>query len=196
MRMQADGVCIYRPAYIAGVTNPIFETSGSWDLLMDVGTGRVVVSKDIHISFPVVAVPPAIMPLIPRTGIVRAENSGASEEEIARIATRDGAQSNQKSDFAARPDSLDNVFIEDVRVFSIGEKACHMIGYISSLFLPSRHTLVRRWCDCGSPNMLADSCGLRRGTRKSRAARRPWGSPLRHLWKDRWEKASCFQRKL
>jgi len=106
---------VYRPAYIAGVTNPIFETSGSWDLLMDIGTGRVVVSKDIHISFPVAATPPAIVPLVARTGVIRAENSAASEEEIARIATRDGAQSNQRSDFAARPDSLDNLFIEDVR---------------------------------------------------------------------------------
>lgn len=85
---------------------------------MDVGTGRVVVSRDIHISFPVAAMPPAIIPLAPRSGVVRAENSGASEEEIARIATRDGTQSNQKSDFAARPDNLDNLFIEDVRPFS------------------------------------------------------------------------------
>ena len=84
---------------------------------MDVGTGRVVVSKDIHISFPVVAVPPAIIPLVPRSGIIRAEGSVASEEEIARIATRDGSQSNQKSDFAARSDNLDNMFIEDVRLF-------------------------------------------------------------------------------
>ncbi|KAG6377424.1 docking domain of Afi1 for Arf3 in vesicle trafficking-domain-containing protein [Boletus reticuloceps] len=103
-----------RPAYIAGVTNPIFETSGSWDLLMDIGTGRVVVSKDIHISFPVAATPPAIIPLIPRTGVIRAENSAPSEDEIARIATRDGGQSNQKSDFTARPDSLDNLFIDDL----------------------------------------------------------------------------------
>lgn len=108
----------YRPAYIAGVTNPIFETSGSWDLLMDVGTGRVVVSRDIHISFPVAITSPTIAPLVPRSVLIRAENSGASEEEIARIATRDGSQSNQKSDFSARPDCLDNLFIEDVRAFS------------------------------------------------------------------------------
>ena len=83
---------------------------------MDVGTGRVVVSKDIHISFPVAATPPAIVPLVARMGVIRPENSAASEEEIARIATRDGGQSNQKSDFAARPDNLDNLFIEDVGV--------------------------------------------------------------------------------
>lgn len=114
---------IYRPAYIAGVTNPIFETSGSWDLLMDIGTGRVVVSKDIHISFPVIATAPAIIPLLPRAAAIRSENSAASEEEIARIATRDGAQTSQKSDFTARPDSLDNLFIEDVRVLSTNESA-------------------------------------------------------------------------
>lgn len=85
---------------------------------MDIGTGRVVVSKDIHISFPVIATPPAIIPLASRTGVIRAENSAASEEEIARIATRDGGTNNQKSDFAARSDSLDNLFIEDVRAFS------------------------------------------------------------------------------
>jgi hypothetical protein len=106
-----------------GVTNPIFETSGSWDLLMDVGSGRVVVSKDIHISFPVAPTPPAIVPLVARTGVIRAENSVASEEEIARIATRDGVQSNQKSDFAARPDNLDNLFIEGAGALSTDDCA-------------------------------------------------------------------------
>lgn len=134
---------VYRPAYIAGVTNPIFETTGSWDLLMDIGTGRVVISRDIHISFPVAATPPAIIPLVPRTGVIRAENSAASEEEIARIATRDG-QTNQKSDFAARPDNLDNLFIEDVRPLSRRTNG-HRLIVISSSFLPLRHTLVRRW---------------------------------------------------
>ena len=135
---------VCRPAYIAGVTNPIFETSGSWDLLMDIGTGRVVVSKDIHISFPVAATPPAIIPLVARTGVIRAENSVASEEEIARIATRDGAQSNQKSDFSARPDNLDNLFIEDVRALSTHQSA-YIDACSCSSSLPSRHTLVRRW---------------------------------------------------
>ncbi|KIJ61626.1 hypothetical protein HYDPIDRAFT_115800 [Hydnomerulius pinastri MD-312] len=102
------------PAYIAGVTNPIFETSGSWDLLMDIGTGRVVVHRDIHTSFPPTITPPAIAPLVSRTGTIRAEGSAASEEDIARIATRDGKESSQKSDFAAKPDSLDNLFIEDL----------------------------------------------------------------------------------
>lgn len=103
----------HRPAYIAGVTNPIFETSGSWDLLMDIGTARVVVHKDIHISFPTTMAPPALVnTMIPRP--IKAENSTGSEDDIQRIATRDGKDGNQKSEFAARQDSLDNMFIEDV----------------------------------------------------------------------------------
>ncbi|KAG1862111.1 docking domain of Afi1 for Arf3 in vesicle trafficking-domain-containing protein [Suillus subalutaceus] len=101
------------PAYIAGVTNPIFETSGSWDLLMDIGTGRVVVHKDIHTSFPATMAPPALVNLtMPRP--IKAENSTGSEDDIQRIATRDGKDGNQKSEFAAKQDNLDNMFIEDL----------------------------------------------------------------------------------
>ncbi|KAG2154286.1 docking domain of Afi1 for Arf3 in vesicle trafficking-domain-containing protein [Suillus bovinus] len=101
------------PAYIAGVTNPIFETSASWDLLMDIGTYRVVVHKDIHTSFPTTMTPPALVnPTMPRP--IKAENSTGSEDDIQRIATRDGKDGNQKSEFAARQDNLDNMFIEDL----------------------------------------------------------------------------------
>ncbi|KAG2136725.1 docking domain of Afi1 for Arf3 in vesicle trafficking-domain-containing protein [Suillus clintonianus] len=101
------------PAYIAGVTNPIFETSGSWDLLMDIGTARVVVHKDIHLSFPPTMAPPALVnPMMPRP--IKAENSTGSEDDIQRIATRDGKDGSQKSEFAAKPDCLDNMFIEDL----------------------------------------------------------------------------------
>ncbi|KAL4072499.1 docking domain of Afi1 for Arf3 in vesicle trafficking-domain-containing protein [Scleroderma yunnanense] len=88
------------PAFIAGVTNPIFETSAAWDLLMDIGTGRVVIHRDIHLNFP--TTPPAIGPFLNRQ-VIRAEGSATSEEEIARIATRD-KETNQKTDFAARAD--------------------------------------------------------------------------------------------
>lgn len=98
------------PAYIAGATNPILETSIAWDLLMDIGTARVVAHRDIHINFP--TTPPAIGPLLTRQAI-RAENSGASEEEIARIATRD-KETSQKTDFTAKADSFDNIFMEDI----------------------------------------------------------------------------------
>ncbi|EGO29734.1 hypothetical protein SERLADRAFT_365750 [Serpula lacrymans var. lacrymans S7.9] len=116
------------PAYIAGVTNPIFESSGSWDLLMDIGTGRVVVSKDILTSFPPTTTPPAIIPLVTRSGTIKAESSVGSEDDIARIATRDGKEA-QKADYSAKGDSLDNIFIEDVIsaiTYHFGEKLVRM----------------------------------------------------------------------
>ncbi|KAF9234076.1 hypothetical protein BU15DRAFT_7379, partial [Melanogaster broomeanus] len=71
---------LYRPAYIVGVTNPIFETSGECtDLLMDIGTGRVAVSKDIRTSFLPTMVS-TIVPMVSRTGTIHAEGSTASEE--------------------------------------------------------------------------------------------------------------------
>ncbi|KAF9236644.1 docking domain of Afi1 for Arf3 in vesicle trafficking-domain-containing protein [Melanogaster broomeanus] len=76
------------PAYIAGDRHPYF--------------------------FPPTTTPPAIVPLVSRTGTIRAESSAASEEEMARIATRDGKESGQKTDFAAKSDSFDNMFIDDI----------------------------------------------------------------------------------
>lgn len=102
---------ICSPGYIAGVTNPIFETAGSWDLLCDIGTNRIVVSKDIHLNHP--ASWSSSNPLIMRTGTVKAEGSIGSEEEAVRVPTKEGG-STQKPEFAGRPDSADNVFIEDV----------------------------------------------------------------------------------
>ncbi|KAF7984698.1 hypothetical protein HWV62_12994 [Athelia sp. TMB] len=102
------------PAYIAGVCNPIFETSGSWDLLFDVGGHRVVVSKDIHTAFPVTPISlPAGPSLIARSGTLKAEASLGPEDDAMRIAAaaKDGAQ---KSDFTAKLDSADNLFMEDI----------------------------------------------------------------------------------
>ncbi|OAX42604.1 spindle pole body interacting protein [Rhizopogon vinicolor AM-OR11-026] len=101
------------PAYIAGVTNPIFETSAAWDILMDIGTARVVVHKDIHSSFPPTTAPPALVNQMMARPL-KAENSIASEDDIQRIATRDGKEGAQKGEFAVKPDNLDNMFIEDL----------------------------------------------------------------------------------
>ncbi|KAI9067011.1 spindle pole body interacting protein [Trametes sanguinea] len=99
------------PGYIAGVTNPIFETAGSWDLLCDIGTNRMVVSKDIHVNHP--ASWSSSHPLISRTGTLKAESSIGSEEDAVRVQTKEGG-STQKPELAGRPDSADNLFIEDV----------------------------------------------------------------------------------
>ncbi|PCH35230.1 spindle pole body interacting protein [Wolfiporia cocos MD-104 SS10] len=99
------------PGYIAGVTNPIFEASGSWDLLCDVGTGRMVVSRDIHTNYPANPILSQSQ-LIIRTGTLRAEGSAGSEEDTVRP-SRDGG-STARTEFAARSDSADNLFTEDI----------------------------------------------------------------------------------
>lgn len=101
-----------RPAYIAGVTNPIFESSGSWDLLCDVGTGRIVVSKDINTNHPPSNTTPAIHTLA-RTGTLKAEGSLGSEDEMTRPSKDLGAD--RRGEF--KPDNADNLFMEDVRIF-------------------------------------------------------------------------------
>lgn len=103
------------PGYIAGVTNPIFEAAGSWDLLCDIGTNRMVVHKDIFINHPA-SWTPTSNSLIVRTGTLKAESSVGSEEEVMRVQTKDGG-SGQKPELAGRPDSADNVFIDDVRTW-------------------------------------------------------------------------------
>lgn len=107
-------VIVHRPGYIAGVTNPIFETSGSWDLLCDVGTGRVVVSKDIHTSHPPSGQPTGAPPLISRTGTLKADSSIGSEEDAGR---RDTLPGQAGSTFVGKSDGGDNAFIEDVRIY-------------------------------------------------------------------------------
>jgi hypothetical protein len=87
---------------------------------MDVGGGRIVVSKDIHTSFPPTSVTSPISPqLILRTGTLKAEGSVGSEDDIGR--GREG----QKSEFTARTDSVDNLFMEDVSLLLL--KVCDMI---------------------------------------------------------------------
>jgi hypothetical protein len=76
---------------------------------MDVGGGRVVVSKDIHTSFPPTsAATPVVPQLVIRTGTLKAEGSAASEDDIGR------GKEGPKSEFTARTDSADNLFMEDV----------------------------------------------------------------------------------
>jgi hypothetical protein len=101
------------------VTNPIFESSGTWDLLCDVGSGRIVVHKDVHLNYPPNQYQPSpgfglsSPPLIVRSGTLKAEGSGGNEEEMLRGGGggREGA-AERKTDFSK--DGTDNLFIEDV----------------------------------------------------------------------------------
>ncbi|KAF9816590.1 hypothetical protein IEO21_03991 [Rhodonia placenta] len=99
------------PGFIAGVTNPIFEHSGAWDLLCDVGSGRMVVSKDIYANYPTNPIF-SQGPLIMRTGTLRAEGSAGSEEDVGRP-SRDIAAP-QKAELSGKADSSDNLFMEDI----------------------------------------------------------------------------------
>ncbi|KAK7043132.1 hypothetical protein VNI00_008486 [Paramarasmius palmivorus] len=96
------------PAYIAGVTNPIFETSRLWDLLLDIGSGTVTVSKDIHTAHPVTGAG-FIAPLISRSGTLKAESSVNNEDELR-------SKEPNKADFVVKTDNTtDNLFIEDIK---------------------------------------------------------------------------------
>lgn len=118
---------------------------------MDIGTGRVVVHRDIHINFP--TTPPAIGPILNRH-VIRAEGSGTSEEEIARIATRDNKEASQRTDFAARSDSFDHIFMEDVRDSYVALGTTDDGLCRSSL--RSRCILARTWYDSASQSMWED----------------------------------------
>ncbi|KAJ7633486.1 stabilization of polarity axis-domain-containing protein [Mycena polygramma] len=101
------------PAYIAGVTNPIFKSSPTWDLLLDISTGSVIVARDIHSTYPVSTGMPLGIPNIVRSATFSTEASHGSEEDIVRTANaKDGA----KGDFVAKADNnADNLFIEDIK---------------------------------------------------------------------------------
>ncbi|KAG5647063.1 hypothetical protein DXG03_001433 [Asterophora parasitica] len=98
------------PAYIAGVTNPIFEASRAWDLLLVIGAGTVTVAKDIHATYPVTATPSFAAPLISRSGTLKAESSIGSEEDAGRVG---GSQN--KPDYLKTDSNADRLFIEDIR---------------------------------------------------------------------------------
>ena len=98
----------FRLGYIAGVTNPIFEAAGQWDLLCDVGTGRMVVNKDIQTQWPSVSSPSPPGVSLFRTGTLKPEGSMGSEEEMTRGAGQ------TRGDVPGKADVADNIFMEDV----------------------------------------------------------------------------------
>jgi hypothetical protein len=97
------------------VTNPIFESSRAWDLLLVIGAGTVTVAKDIHITYPVSG-NPTLGPPLTRTGTLKAESSFGSEDDAGRMV---GGKEGAKSDFVTKADNnADKIFIEDVSLFS------------------------------------------------------------------------------
>ncbi|KAJ7233911.1 docking domain of Afi1 for Arf3 in vesicle trafficking-domain-containing protein [Mycena rebaudengoi] len=101
------------PAYIAGVTNPIFKSSSAWDLLLDISTGSVTVAQDIYLTYPIsTGVPMGGQSMI-RSATFNTEASLRSEEDIIRAG---GAKDGAKADLIAKADNnADNLFIEDIK---------------------------------------------------------------------------------
>lgn len=109
--------------YIAGVTNPIFEALPMWDIFCNIVTNTITVHKDIPTPAPAPSlfpVPPTLYSVTTKTGAVKADNP-TNEDEFGRSggmsSAPPGGQST-KPDFAARQDSYDVHFMEDVCVFN------------------------------------------------------------------------------
>ncbi|KNZ74933.1 Protein mesA, partial [Termitomyces sp. J132] len=100
------------PAYIAGVTNPIFESLRAWDLLLVIGAGSITVAKDIHTTYPVTATPSLGTSVLSRSGTLKAEPSITSEDgDLPRVGSNQGS----RPDFFKSDNNADKVFIEDIR---------------------------------------------------------------------------------
>ena len=101
------------PAYIAGVTNPIFEQLGTWDVLFNIATGNVTISKDILTTYP---------PTPPAAGF---GSASISRERAATLRTENsiGSEDGTGRD-ASKTDNADNLFIEDVSPPRISLAVC------------------------------------------------------------------------
>ena len=75
----------------------------------------MIISKDIHSSHPPSGTHAGPPLTLTRAGTLKAESSIGSEDELGRLPGRE--KETQKSDFTAKADNADNVFIEDVGVF-------------------------------------------------------------------------------
>ena len=74
----------------------------------------MIISKDIHSSHPPSGTHAGPPLTLTRAGTLKAESSIGSEDELGRLPGRE--KETQKSDFTAKADNADNVFIEDVGV--------------------------------------------------------------------------------
>ncbi|KZS96252.1 spindle pole body interacting protein [Sistotremastrum niveocremeum HHB9708] len=101
--------------FIAGVTNPVFEQAGKWDVLCNIETGRILVNRDIQTpslpaNFPS---PPAFFSRPGST--LKPEGSLSSDEDFGKAPGQTPSiASVQRNDFAAKADNADNVFMEDI----------------------------------------------------------------------------------
>ncbi|GJJ15121.1 hypothetical protein Clacol_009396 [Clathrus columnatus] len=102
--------------FIAGVTNPIFESMPIWDVLCDINTGKITISKDIRPVAPPPSLFPSPPPIVPRSGTVRSDSSGYDDEIVPLR-----RESNTGKEFVAKSDHPDNLFMEDI----LSAISCH-----------------------------------------------------------------------
>jgi Stabilization of polarity axis len=91
---------MYRPGYIAGVTNPLFEEQPSrWDVLCNIVTGKITVSGDIRPPSP--------------TGTTALSETSFYDADIGRApqGQNHGQLGNR---LEARADSPDNAFMDEI----------------------------------------------------------------------------------
>lgn len=82
-----------------------------WDVLCNIDTGKITVSKDLRPVAPPPSLFPSPPPIIPRSGTVRSDSSGHDDEVVPpRKESASGAK-----EFNARNDHPDNIFMEEVR---------------------------------------------------------------------------------
>jgi hypothetical protein len=155
--MTSSAVSYISPAYIAGVTNPIFEAGSLWDLIFDVAGGRVIISKDIHLNSPTAAGGP---PPLLRAGTFQGVTALNGDDDLGRVSGKDAGQ---KGDYVAKADNTDNVFMEDVHLSFAFVMTNLTVKFDRSLQL-YRITLEKAWCECGLRNTCCGLYGWHLGT--------------------------------
>lgn len=107
------------PGYIAGVTNPIYESLPIWDVLCHIDTGKITVHKDIAPVQPAISSFPAPPSLNIKSGQVTSvgdDESRASVQMTAAMMVGGGAlgATGVKSEQAGKSDNYDLGFVEEL----------------------------------------------------------------------------------
>lgn len=119
LTFQDNRLTPHSPGYIAGVTNPIYESLPIWDILCHIDTGKIIVHKDIAPVQPAMSSFPAPPTLNIKSGQVTSvgdDESRASVQMTAAMMVGGGAlgATGVKSEQAGKSDNYDLGFVEEV----------------------------------------------------------------------------------
>lgn len=103
---MADLSVFSRPGFIAGVTNPIYESTPGWDILCNIESGKITVNKDIQSPAANASLFPQPPSMLPRQGSTGAVGS----DEDLRLPVPNGAPTSKAGD------NYDTMFIDEVRL--------------------------------------------------------------------------------